>query len=254
MDAIHLLGLLAGVTLAGCAATGGGAGEGAPQGAHATANSAGAKVVVAPQRTTTLSGQVVSSDGAPLDAVEVLRVPADAYLVPILRTQTDALGAFTLDGVEANALDWFYIDRTGYVSLFQAFDTTADARQALPTVAMRSDAEGDALAQSFGVTLDPGKSVVFVPVTVRAGGQTRPAVAVELEVSLQPPLDVPVHYVDGNAIALNVIAYDSYQVLVRRNGHACVPASHSTLVAADGSVEVRPMSGIWSIGPDMACE
>jgi hypothetical protein len=111
--------------------------------------------------------------------------------------------------VAGDARQWLFFGRTGYAPLFQAIDTTRDARQAAPPVTLLSDAEAAALAQSF---------------------------------------------VDGEAIAFNVIAYSSYQVTVMRDGRVCAPASHPTLVAADGSVEVLPMTGSWTVAPATACE
>jgi hypothetical protein len=202
----------------------------------------------------TVSGQVVGTTGAGIDAVEVLRVPTDPYLVPVLRAKTDPFGEFSLDGLEGDAREWLYFGHTGYVRSFRASEMTRDARQALPPVTLLLDAEGAALAQTFGALLDPNKSVLVVLVMESAGGPLRPTPASEFQVIFQPPLDVSIHYTDGQAIAFNAVAYNSYQLTVVRNGRPCAPASHPDLVAADGSVGVRPMAGVWTVGPTMACE
>lgn len=202
----------------------------------------------------TITGQVLDTTGAGIDGVEVLRVPADVYLVPLLRAQTDTLGDFTLGGVEGDSRQWVYFGRTGFVGMFQALETTRSAREALSAVTLLSEAEAAAMAQTLGATLDPKKIVLVIPVTVNVEGQPRPALPSDVQITFQPSPDVPVHYADGGAIALNALAYSTYQVTVARNGRVCPPASHPNLVAADGSVEVRPMSGTWTVGPTMACQ
>ncbi len=259
MHTIRFLGLLAALGLAGCTATAGGPADepGADPTATAGVAAAGratAQVAAPSASSVSVAGQVVDAAGAGVAGVPVLRLPDDAYLDSVLRTQTDADGAFTLVGIIGDAREWFYVEQTGYEALFEALDTTSDPRQTLPPLTLRSNADAASLAQSFGVALDPDRGVVEVPVTVVVGGQGTPAPASEFQVSFEPPLDVPVHYVDGKALAFNVIAYDAYQVTVTGSGHVCAPASHPALVAADGSVEVRPMTGTWTIGPTVACE
>jgi hypothetical protein len=204
--------------------------------------------------TVTVRGQVVGTGGGGVGGVEVLRVPADAYLLPILRTQTDASGSFVLDGVAGNAREWFVFQQAGYVALYQAFDTTGGSGQTIPAATLLSNDEGAALAQGFGVVLDPKKSVVRVPVTVASAGQTVPAAAGDFEITFEPPLDVPVHFVEGEAIAFNVASTGTYQVKVTRAGQACAPAAHPTLVAGDGSVPIGAQAGYWTIGPTMSCK
>jgi hypothetical protein len=202
----------------------------------------------------TVRGQVVGTGGSGIDGVEVLRMPADAYLLPILRTQTDASGSFVLDGVAGNAREWFVFQQAGYVALYQAFDTTGGSGQALPAATLLSNDEGAALGQSFGVVLDPKKSVVRVPITAAGAGQTALAPACDFHVTFQPTIDVPVHCVDGEAIAFNVAPNDAYQVTVTRAGHLCAPAAHPSLVAGDGSVPIGAQAGFWTIGPTMTCK
>jgi hypothetical protein len=259
MHTTRFLGLTTVLGLAGCAvAPGGPAYEpGADTTGTAGVSAAGratAQVVAPSPSSVSVSGQVVDAAGVGIARVPVLRLPDDAYLNSILRTQTDEDGAFTLDGIAGDGREWFYFGQTGYAAVLEAVDTTSDPRQATPPVTLLSDADAASLAQSFGVTLDPDRCVVEVPVTVGAGAQGRPALASEFQVSFDPPLDVPVHYVDGKALAFNVVAYSSYQVTITRSGHVCAPASHPSLVATDGSVEVRPMTGTWTVGPTVACD
>jgi hypothetical protein len=255
MHPTHIFGLAALVGLGGCALRTGGL-ESAPQSDTAAAPSAApaGSAATLPPSAVTVQGLVVGTTATGIDGVDVVRVQGDPYLIPLLRAQTDADGAFALDGVAGDARQWFFFGRTGYAPLFQAIDTTRDAWQAAPPVTLLSDAEAAALAQSFGVQPDSTKSIIRVPVAIAVGGETRQALAREFQVSFQPPLDVPIHYVDGEAIAFNVIAYSSYQVTVMRDGRVCAPPSHPTLVAPDGSVEVLPMTGSWTVAPVMACE
>jgi hypothetical protein len=259
MHTTRFLGLLAALGLAGCTATTGGPADESRADTTATAgvSAAGratAQVAAPSASSVSVSGQVVDAAGAGVAGVPVLRLPDDAYLDSILRAQTDADGAFTLEGILGDGREWFYVAQTGYAALFEALDTTTASRQALPPLTLLSSADAASLAQSFGVSLDPDRSVLEVPVTVGAGPQGRPALATEFQVSFEPPLDVPVHYVDGKALAFNVVAYESYQVTITRSGHVCAPASHPSLVAPDGSVEVRPMTGTWTVGPTVACD
>jgi hypothetical protein len=202
--------------------------------------------------TVTVQGQVARTDGVGLVGVQVLRVPRDPYLEPVLMTQSGAGGSFVMDGVTGDTRQWFVFDKAGYVGLFQAFDPAADGRQDLPTAILLTDGEAATLAQGLGATLDPGRTVIRVPLVTTAGGQAR-VPAEEFQVDLQPPLDVPIHYLDGEAIVINAVAYDSYQLKVTRAGRACATALHPSLVAADGSVEIRTMPGYWTVGPTMLC-
>jgi hypothetical protein len=255
MHPTHILALAAAVGLGGCAVRTGGP-DSAPQDNTAAAPSAATAGSVTPPlpSAVTVRGLVLGTTAMGIGGVQVLRIPLDPYLTPILSTQTDTQGAFALDGVAGDAREWFVFDRTGYARLFQAIDTTLDGRQSAPSVTLLSDTEAAGLAQTFGVKLDPDKSVIRVPVTITVGGEVRQALGSEFQVTFQPPLDVPVHYVDGGAIAFNVVAYNSYQATVLRDGRVCAPASHPTFVATDGSVVVRPMSGCWTVAPTMACE
>jgi hypothetical protein len=108
-------------------------------------------------------------------------------------------------------------------------------------------------AQTFGVTLDPTRTVILIPVAPSVPGGSTPDTAGDFTVSTQPPLDVPVQYASGEAIVFNAIATDSYQVTVTRGASTCVPASHPAAVAADGSVELRTLPGFWTVGPAMVC-
>jgi hypothetical protein len=259
MHTTRLLGLMTGLGLAGCTAAASGPAYEVKGDTTATADvsatqRATAQVAAPSPSSVTVSGQVVDATGAGIAGMPVLELPDDVYLNSILRTEADENGVFTLDGIAGDGREWFYFEQTGYAALFEALDTTSDLRQATPPLTLLSNADAAALAQSFGVTLDPDKGVVRVPVTVGARGQGRPALASEFQVTFEPPLDVPVHYVDGEALAFNVVIYDSYQVMITRNGHVCAPASHPSLVATDGSVEVRPMTGTWTVGPTIACE
>jgi hypothetical protein len=120
----------------------------------------------------TVRGEVVGTSGAGIDGVEVLRIPGDAYLLPILRTQTDASGSFVLEGVAGNARECFFFQEAGYASVYQAFDTTLETAQTIPAATLLSNDEAAALAQSFGVVLDAKKSVVRIPVTVATQATT----------------------------------------------------------------------------------
>jgi hypothetical protein len=245
----HLAAVATAMALPGCAAGANGAHEG-----HAVSTSTAATADAdAGPATVTVLGAVTGTNATGLDGVSVLRIPGDAYITPVLRAQTDATGAYSLDGVASDAREWFYFDQPGYAGLFQAFDTTAAARQALPTVTLLSNAEATALAQADGATIDPTKAVIRVPVVI-VGDAATDAPADGVQVTFDPALDTPVHYAGGEAIVFNAVVYDSYRVTVRRNGHLCAPAAHPALLAADGSFEVRTMTGLWSVAPTTVCE
>jgi hypothetical protein len=169
------------------------------------------------------------------------------------KTQTDAAGFFVLGGVQANERDWFVLEQQGYQGVFQELDVTSVAQQTLPAATLTTNADAAALAQSFGVTLDPTRTVIRIPVALSAPGGSTPDTAGDFTMSTQPPLDAPVQYASGEAIVFNAIPTDSYQVIVTRGASPCVPASHPAAVAADGSVQVRTLSGFWTVGPAMVC-
>jgi hypothetical protein len=127
----------------------------------------------------------------------------------------------------------------------------------MPAATLLSNDEAAALALSFGVALDPQKSVLRIPVTVTStvpgAGQPAGAAATGFQVDFQPPIDVAVQYTAGEAIAFNVAPKGTYQVKVTRAGRACLPAAHPTLAASDGSVPVDVQAGYWAIGPTMSC-
>jgi hypothetical protein len=251
----HLAAVTAALSFAGCAAnTNGpnGADEGRP--AIATSAAATAPAPEAGPATVTVLSAVTATNAAGLDGVAVLRIPNDAYITPVLRTQTDAAGAYALDGVASDAREWFYFEQPGYAGLFQAFDTTAAAQQALPVVTLLSNAEASALAQANGETIDPSDAVIRVPFTVAGGDVATDSPADGVQVTFDPPLATAVHYAGGEAIVFNAGVYESYRVTVRRNGRLCAPAAHPALVAADGSFEVRTMTGLWSVAPTSVCE
>jgi hypothetical protein len=247
----HLAAMAAAMALAGCTAGANGA-DGDRQ-AVSTSTAATADADAGPA-TVTVQGVVTTTGATGLDGVAVLRIPSDAYLTPVLRTQTDAAGAYSLDGVASDAREWLYFDQPGYAGLFQAFDTTAASQQALPVATLLSNTEASALAQADGETLDPTKAVIRIPVVVAGEDAASDAGTDGLEVTFQPALDTPVHYAGGEAIAFNAVVYDSYRVTVRRNGRLCAPAAHPGLLAADGSFEVRTMTGLWSVAPTSVCE
>jgi hypothetical protein len=250
----HLAAVTAALSFAGCAADASGPNE-ADEGRPAVATSAAttAPIPDAGPPTVTVLSAVTGTNATGLDGVSVLRIPGDAYITPVLRTQTDAAGAYSLDGVTSDAREWFYFDRPGYAGLFQAFDTTATPRQTLPAVTLLSNAEATALAQMNGETIDPTAAVIRVPVMV-AGDPATDAPADGVQVTFDPALATPVHYTSGEAIVFNAVVYESYRVTVRRNGHLCAPAAHPALLAADGSFEVRTMTGLWSVAPTSVCD
>jgi len=200
--------------------------------------------------TATVTGQILSQAGVGLAGVQASWLPSDAYLVSIQSAYSDAARSFVLSGVGANARDWFAFELTGYKSIFQEFDVTSAAQQTLPAATLPTTAEAAALAQSFDVTLDPTRVVIIIPVAVTASSDDTSAA---LTVSTQPPLDVPVQYDSGEAIVFNAIPTDSYQVTVTRGTSMCVPSSQPEAVADNGSVEVRTISGFWTVAPTMVC-
>ncbi|MGO9834063.1 MAG: hypothetical protein ACLP1X_07610 [Polyangiaceae bacterium] len=200
--------------------------------------------------TVIVRGQVMSAPDTGLGGAQVSWLPGDPYLMPMQKTQADASGFFALGGVQANARDWFVLEQTGFQGVFQEFDVTTAAQQILPAATLPSNADAAALAQTFAVALDPTRVVIRIPIAVSPlPGSTPVAIAV----TAQPPLDVPVQYASGEAIVFNAIPVDPYQITVTRGSSTCAPASYPASVAADGSVEVRTLSGFWTVGPAMVC-
>jgi hypothetical protein len=125
----------------------------------------------------------------------------------------------------------------------------------LPAVTLLADAEASALAGRFGVELDPSRCTIRVPVTTTVDGRAVPLGAWGFHVDVRPAVDAPVLFTDGEAIVFNASAsQSSVQVTVTRNGRTCAPATHSTLVAGDGSVTIPILAGDWTVGPTMLCE
>jgi hypothetical protein len=198
--------------------------------------------------TVTVRGQVLAAPDAGLADAEVSWLPSDPYLVALQATRTDPDGSFALGDVAVDAQDWFVFDDQGYQGIFAPFDITSDSQE-LPAVTLLASADAVAWAKTLGVTLDPDRVVIRMPVTVADAGAT----AAEWTVSAQPPLDQPAQYANGEVVVLNALATDSYQVTLAHRGQTCAPASHPGLVAADGSVEVRTLFGFWTVGPAMVC-
>ena len=201
----------------------------------------------------TLQGRIVGSDGAPLAGADVVRLALDPYLVPVLHAQSDATGSFVVGPVLADSREWLTFQMPGHVSLYQAFETTADARQAMPAAALPSDAEGLALAERYGVTLDGTKSVLRIPVVTSGPGPAMPAAAGTFQVTFAPATDGIVFCTDGEAIAFNVASGGLFDVTVSRAGRSCAPSVHLELAAPDGSVRVGALEGFFTVGPTIAC-
>jgi hypothetical protein len=72
-------------------------------------------------------------------------------------------------------------------------------------------------------------------------------------VTFVPPLETPVVYADGEAIAFNAASSGDYEVTVRSGGQACAPAAHPGLVEPGGSVKVGALEGFFTMGPAIAC-
>jgi hypothetical protein len=195
----------------------------------------------------------VGLDGAGLAGVQVLRLALDPYDVPILRTQTDAGGTFSLPGVAADSREWVALQAPGYAGVYQAVDTDAEASQSLPEIPLLSVAAASALAQAFGFVLDTGASVVRVPVVAPSAGSLVALPAGEFQVSFNPPLGAPPVSLDGEAIAFNVPESGATSVKVTRGGRACAPARHPELVEADGSVPIGTFAGFFTVAPTMSC-
>jgi hypothetical protein len=201
-----------------------------------------------------VTGQVVGTDGTALAGVPVLRLGLDPYLEPILRTQTDAAGYFTLDGVEGNAREWFFFELSGgYAGVYAALDTTGYEQQEVPSTMPPTNAALASIARGFGITLDSTAAIVRVPIVTATGSPAAALVGGEIQVTFDPPLGVSVVSVSGVATAFNVGASDQYTVTVTRSGALCVPAFHPELVDSDGSVPIGTFVGVVTVAPTMAC-
>jgi hypothetical protein len=130
-----------------------------------------------------------------------------------------------------------------HVSLYQAIETSSDGSQTMPAATLLTDEEGAAFARRLGVTLDPTRSVVRIPVTGSVAS---------LQVTFSPPIDVAVVAQEGEAVAPNVIA-GIYNVTVRAGGRLCAPAGHPGFVGPDGSVKIGALTGFFTVAPTMVC-
>jgi hypothetical protein len=231
---------LASAAMVGCAAPVGGSHSG-----NGTSSEATTSVQV--------QGLVTGTDGVAIGGVDVLRLGLDPYLEAVLHGQTDAAGTFVMPGVAADTREWFAFSQTGYLGLYRALDTTAEALETLPTATLLRLDEAGTLARSFGATLDGTRSVVSVSLASLVAGQARPAPAGEVEVTFTPAVDVPVVYAAGEAFAFDVEAGGDYSLTVTRAGRACFPSGHPDLVQPDGSVPIATLSGFLTEAPAMTC-
>jgi hypothetical protein len=249
MHPAHILALvLAGAASVGCGA----APPGGPPGTDPSPAPSQAPSSLPSPKDTAVHGLAVGVDGSALAGVQVSFLPSDPYLVPVVTTQSDASGSFTLNGVPGDARDWITFVAPGYMPQVQAFDTTGEASQTLPAAPLWTVADATSVAQGLGATLGANKAAMSVPVVVAGQDGTLPASAGDVVVSLQPAPDDPVRYARGAAVATN-LAYETYQVTVTRGGRLCATAAHPSLVAADGSITVRVFAGTWSVGPTVVC-
>ncbi|HEX3771253.1 MAG TPA: hypothetical protein VHV30_10330 [Polyangiaceae bacterium] len=201
----------------------------------------------------TLDGNVVGSDGSPKPGAGVFRVALDPYLEPVVQTQTDPAGAFSLAGATGGTREWLLVQLAGSASLYQAFDTGTDSRQSLGPVTLFTDADLTALARSVGAQFDASRSVVRVPVVAAAANGVAPVPAEEIQVTFTPPLGTPAATIDGAALAFDALPNSEYSIAIARNGAPCAPQAHPEIVTPDGSMPIGTIAGGLTVTPVILC-